>query len=561
MKLSLKLLSIVCFFISYSLKAQSHWKKLPTMPIKICGSGTNFIIDHFFYSVDCKDSLFNLWKYDLNLHTYEQVYRYQNSNNISTGSNFIILNKSVFANLTIGFKNAGLYKYYPETNIYEYKNTSLNGSDYLQFVINELGYFLSIGYGNKKYNPESNTWSAIAPFPGFKRQYGVAFAIGNKGYYGMGVALTSGLYDMWQYNPDSNTWKQMANYNGYIGGSIEPRVFVIGNSAYLMGIEQQERYKEANLTHNFFAKYNAATNTWQLISDTLPAPIGNFEQAGFAFSINGKGYVHTGTPTDNFWEYDPKDIRLQAVRSASTACVVDTILVHYNIVPYKNYNITAQLSSLNDNFSQPITLAIFTDSTGADSIKLALPQGLASNQNYMLRLISNFGDTSSTEKLVLNLYPRKLSISKVNNTQLRCNGNGAYSYIWLLNGQSVGVTNANKPYLTITQNGYYQVLFDSLACKTVSDSFNVNFVGLAEASPQLLSNIFPNPNNGEFTLTFTKNNELKTIEILDALGKLQATFVTNKQIYQAQLNHLAKGIYFVKINTNNAQQIVKLLIE
>lgn len=56
-----------------------------------------------------------------------------------------------------------------------------------------------------------------------------------------------------------------------------------------MGIEQMERYKQANLTHNFFAKYNAVTNTWQLISDTLPAPVGNFDQTGFAFSINGKG--------------------------------------------------------------------------------------------------------------------------------------------------------------------------------------------------------------------------------------------------------------------------------
>lgn len=250
-------------------------------------------------------------------------------------------------------------------------------------------------------------------------------------------------------------------------------------------------------------------------------------------------------------------MRLQAITTTKQNCFVDSITLQYQIVPYNNHTITAQLAPEGTGFANPIILTTFTDSTGIAN----KPSGLNTKLVYEVRLISNFGDSSSTEKLVLNLFPRNLIISKVSNTQLTCNGSASNSYTWLLNGQWVGVTTPAKPILTITQNGYYQVVFDSQGCKTTSDSFNVNFVGLAETQKQLLSNIYPNPNNGEFTLTFNQNNEPKTIEILDALGKLQASFVTNNQTYQAQLNHLAKGIYFVKINTPNAQQMVKLLIE
>ena len=558
MKLTIRLLSIVCIFISINLRAQSHWKILPNMPIKICGSGTNFIIDRFFYSVDCKDSLFNLWKYDLNLHTNEQVYRYQNSNDISAGSNFIILNNSVFANLTIGFKNAGLYKYFPGTNIYEYKNTSLFGSDYLQFVINELGYFLSIGYGNKEYNPITNTWTSKAPFPGFQRQYGVAFAIGNKGYYGMGTRSPSYLNDMWQYNPDSNTWKQMANYNGYIaGGSLSPKVFVIGNDAYLMGIEKKERLQNAPLSHSFFTKYNAAANTWQLISDTLPAPVGNFDQTGFAFSLNGKGYVYTGTSTDNFWEYDPKDIRLQAVSPATAACVVDTILVHYNIVPYKNYNITAQLSSVDDNFSNPITLAIFSDSTGADSIKMALPQGLHSNQNYMIRLISSAGDTSLSERFQINLHPQKPIITKLSNTQLHSTAAAAYQ--WYLNGN--GIANSNTQNITITQNGSYTVRVDSTnACGTFSDTLVANFVGIENVLGSSL-HLYPNPIKNKLQVNIS-HDELEELHIYDSYGRLIKTVLLSNKTNEVEIDmsDVQEGFYFVSIKSENVMFNKKVMV-
>lgn len=60
----------------------------------------------------------------------------------------------------------------------------------------------------------------------------------------MGSSGSGYWNDMWQYNPDSNTWKQMANYNGYIdGGSLSPKVFVIGNVFTLWVLS---RWKDIN---------------------------------------------------------------------------------------------------------------------------------------------------------------------------------------------------------------------------------------------------------------------------------------------------------------------------
>ncbi len=428
---------------------------------------------------------------------------------------------------------------FPDINIWEYKNKQPSGIDYLELSINENCYFFSIGYGNTEYNTVTNISKSIAPFPGRARSNPIGFAVGGFVYYGLGLNYS----DFWEYNPTTNTWRKLDDFTPVItyGSGIG---FSMNNKGYIAA------------GSDFFYEYNPSLNTWKKL-DSIPVK----GSVGFAFSVNNKAYVYLKNNTDNFWEYDPKEVRLQAITTTKLNCFVDSVNIQYQIVPYKKHVITAQLAPEGTGFANPITLTTFTDSTGIANKQIALPTGLNTNLVYEIRLISNFGDTSSTEKLVLNLFPRKLTISKVNNTQLTCNGSASNSYIWLLNGQSVGITNATNPNLTITQNGYYQVLFDSLGCKTISDSFNVNFVGLAETQKQILSSIYPNPNHGEFTLNFTQTNEPKTIEILDALGKLQATFITNNQTYQAHLNHLAKGIYFVKINTPNAQQMVKLLIE
>jgi len=75
--------------------------------------------------------------------------------------------------------------------------------------------------------------------------------------------------------------------------------------------------------------------------------------------------------------------------------------------------------------------------------------------------------------------------------------------------------------------------------------------------------IYPNPNNGKFTLNYEGTDTLTKLTVLDITGKTIQTlnfdsYNTNSLI---DLKHLAKGMYFVKIQTNNAVATKRVIIK
>lgn len=75
--------------------------------------------------------------------------------------------------------------------------------------------------------------------------------------------------------------------------------------------------------------------------------------------------------------------------------------------------------------------------------------------------------------------------------------------------------------------------------------------------------IFPNPNNGNFSLVY--NNQLKTnITITDAKGSVKAKFQTIanniKQDFKINNLNLPAGLYFVSIQNNNDSETIKMIV-
>ncbi|GGE19664.1 S8 family serine peptidase [Psychroflexus salis] len=72
--------------------------------------------------------------------------------------------------------------------------------------------------------------------------------------------------------------------------------------------------------------------------------------------------------------------------------------------------------------------------------------------------------------------------------------------------------------------------------------------------------IYPNPVSDWLHIKIPNTTHLQSIEILDVLGKihLQKEFKSSEQL-PVDLNELASGAYFIKINSNNQQWIKKLI--
>lgn len=144
-----------------------------------------------------------------------------------------------------------------------------------------------------KYNPVTNTWTAIADIPG-ERWMANGFSIGNKGYVVVGGA-NGGLNDLWEYDPSNNSWAAKAPFPG--GGRWSCFCFVINGKAYVGGGLNSPDYSD-------MWEYDPGNDQW-----TQKASFVNARHSMVGFSINNKGYVGLGrggnTFYDDFWMYDP----------------------------------------------------------------------------------------------------------------------------------------------------------------------------------------------------------------------------------------------------------------
>jgi len=70
--------------------------------------------------------------------------------------------------------------------------------------------------------------------------------------------------------------------------------------------------------------------------------------------------------------------------------------------------------------------------------------------------------------------------------------------------------------------------------------------------------IYPNPSTGEFTIELS-NGLSKAIEVSDLSGRVVFTNTSSKDKVNVNITHLASGIYYVKIQSNNANEVIQIL--
>ena len=139
------------------------------------------------------------------------------------------------------------------------------------------------------YDPANNSWTRIADFPGEFRHYDyVSFAIGDKGYLGLGYGISGQhLNDFWEYNPATNVWTRKADFPTGTRGSVG---YSIGNKGYVVGGDSRDPVTNARNTRStIHYQYDPSTNAWTKKADL---PEGLIYAAGFA--IGTKGYIGLG---------------------------------------------------------------------------------------------------------------------------------------------------------------------------------------------------------------------------------------------------------------------------
>ncbi len=235
---------------------------------------------------------------------------------------------------------------------------------------------------------------------------------------------------------------------------------------------------------------------------------------------------------------------------ASTITAVDTIYAYYQI---DGGSIVADTVFVNTDFVTGSSL----------NFDFAQPYDFSAVQTYNFKVWISFANdvnlTNDTSigtfthyEPVVNLGPDTICTSQPDTIVLDA-GAGFDTYLW-----SDGST--NQTFNVIVYGTYYVDAVDSNGCSATDTIVIANCVGVNE-NENLSFNIYPNPNNGMFTIELPEYTKDVRIEIINLQGEIIYNDILVANRNNINISNYAKGVYFVKLVSDKAERIEKIIIQ
>jgi len=163
----------------------------------------------------------------------------------------------------------------------------------------------------------------------------------------------------------------------------------------------------------------------------------------------------------------------------------------------------------------------------------------------------------------LGTLPAVPVISQLGNTMDA--GAGYATYQWSLNGSILaGETNQT---INATTNGTYTVeVTNPTGCSAVSDGYAFVFVGVEDIAFLNRFEVFPNPNQGRFTvrLELAKSAAI-TFSLVNVMGQevyaYDAGHIHGNFSHEINREQLAKGVYLLELNAGGQSSFHRVVVE
>lgn len=140
------------------------------------------------------------------------------------------------------------------------------------------------------------------------------------------------------------------------------------------------------------------------------------------------------------------------------------------------------------------------------------------------------------------------------------------SYQWIdCDNGATTITGATNQYYIATVSGNYAVVITSGNCTDTSACTNVIITSIADRiNPLENTTIFPNPTNGNFTITFNGvSTQSLNFQIVDVTGKVVLEQIIKNVTNQLQLPidlDLESGTYFINLNADGLSETKQIVI-
>jgi PKD repeat protein len=144
---------------------------------------------------------------------------------------------------------------------------------------------------------------------------------------------------------------------------------------------------------------------------------------------------------------------------------------------------------------------------------------------------------------------------------------GAVTYSWNF-GDSSPTSSLQNPSHVYTQNGVYTVTLTvtgPCGTSTYTQTITITQVGIVDADLANTLSIYPNPNNGVFTVSFEFANAKDVrVDLTDVTGRIiisEERYGVTSYRNEVGSTDLSNGVYFVRITTVDGSAVQKIVVQ
>ncbi len=276
-----------------------------------------------------------------------------------------------------------------------------------------------------------------------------------------------------------------------------------------------------------------------------------------------------GSTADNLSEqlYYNTDYQVVGTNTLTgcTSTVNQSILVNPtpNIVLFTNKYAICAGQSVNLTALGGVSYTWSGSSSNANMISVSP----LTSTTYTVSGANAFGCTKmATQAITVNPLPT-ISASSARPSQI-CVGEsvvltatGGSSFSWISNTSSSILSGANVNVSPSTTTNYTVTGTDINGCSNVATLTQVvdACTGLSEAAAAAGFNVYPNPSSGAFVVESLNNINGAQIEVVDLTGKVVFRNTINNGKVIVNLDQASNGVYFMKVQSQGAVNIVKLI--
>jgi Secretion system C-terminal sorting domain/FG-GAP repeat len=187
-----------------------------------------------------------------------------------------------------------------------------------------------------------------------------------------------------------------------------------------------------------------------------------------------------------------------------------------------------------------------------------------SSNNTAMHTISTAAgcDSVVTLDLTINTVDVSVALSLIlNGITFSATLPGA-TYQWIDCNNNLPIAGETMQSFTPTVNGDYAVIIDDGTCVDTSACYNISGVGINDDGIASAIAIYPNPTTGKITI---ECEGMQRVEVLDITGKLiyeiASSLSPRNDVVEIDLSGFSKGIYFVKVSSQDGVAVERIVLE